>query len=170
MSAAPVTAEDGATGSPKGSRKKLVLLAVPVVMAAIGSGLWFSGILPPLLNKGHAAHDTKSAAAKLADTKPPSFVEVPELVANLNAGTRRTSYVKLHSRLEVAKPEDMAIVNANMPRLLDMFQSYLREMRPEELRGSAGSYRLREELIARANVAVQPARVVDVLFTEMLIQ
>jgi flagellar protein FliL len=170
MSAAPVTAEDGATGSPKGSRKKLVLLAVPVVMAAIGSGLWFSGILPPLLGKGHAAHDSKSADARQADTKPPSFVEVPELVANLNAGTRRTSYVKLHTRLEVAKPEDVAVVNANMPRLLDMFQTYLREMRPEELRGSAGSYRLREELIARANVAVQPARVVGVLFTEMLIQ
>jgi flagellar protein FliL len=170
MSAAPATAEDGATGSPKGSRKKLVLLAVPVVMAAIGSGLWFSGILPPLLGKGHAAHDSKSADARQADTKPPSFVEVPELVANLNAGTRRTSYVKLHTRLEVAKPEDVAVVNANMPRLLDMFQTYLREMRPEELRGSAGSYRLREELIARANVAVQPARVVGVLFTEMLIQ
>jgi flagellar FliL protein len=169
MSAVPAKAEEGATGSPKGSRKKLVLLAVPVVMAAIGSGLWFSGILPSLLGKGHA-HDGKSADAKPADTKPPSFVEVPELVANLNAGTRRTSYVKLHTRLEVAKPEDVAIVNANMPRLLDLFQTYLREMRPEELRGSAGSYRLREELIARANVAVQPARVVDVLFTEMLIQ
>jgi flagellar FliL protein len=57
-----------------------------------------------------------------------------------------------------------------MPRLLDMFQTYLREMRPEELRGSAGTYRLREQLIARANVAVQPAHVTDVLFTELLIQ
>ena len=46
-----------------------------------------------------------------------------------------------------------------MPRLQDLFQTYLREMRPEELRGSAGTYRLREELIARANVAVAPARV-----------
>jgi flagellar FliL protein len=57
-----------------------------------------------------------------------------------------------------------------MPRVLDMFQTYLREIRPEELRGSAGTWRLREELIARANIAVAPARVTDVLFTEMLIQ
>ena len=57
-----------------------------------------------------------------------------------------------------------------MPRLLDMFQTYLREMRPDELRGSAGTYRLREELIARANVAVMPVKVNDVLFTQILIQ
>jgi flagellar FliL protein len=43
-------------------------------------------------------------------------------------------------------------------------------MSPDEVRGSAGTYRLREELIARANAAVAPARVVDVLFTEMLVQ
>jgi flagellar FliL protein len=57
-----------------------------------------------------------------------------------------------------------------MPRLLDLFQTYLREMRPEELRGSAGTWRLREELIARANIAIAPARVTDVLFTELLVQ
>jgi flagellar FliL protein len=51
-----------------------------------------------------------------------------------------------------------------------MFTTYLREMRPEELRGSAGTYRLREELLARANIAVSPARVTDVLFSEMIIQ
>ena len=62
------------------------------------------------------------------------------------------------------------MVAASMPRLLDLFQTYLREMRPEELRGSAGTYRLREELIARANIALQPTRVVDVLFTELLVQ
>jgi flagellar FliL protein len=57
-----------------------------------------------------------------------------------------------------------------MPRLQDLFQTYLREMRPEELRGSAGTYRLREELIARADIAVAPARIQDLLFTEILVQ
>jgi flagellar FliL protein len=169
MSAAPAKAEESGSVAVKGGRKKLVLLAVPVLLGAIGAGLWFGGILPPLLGMGHA-QASKTAEVKPADVKPPSFVEVPELVANLDAGPRRTSYVKLHSRLELARPEDAALVQADMPRLLDMFQTYLREMRPDELRGSAGSYRLREELIASANIAVQPARVVDVLFTEMLIQ
>jgi flagellar FliL protein len=61
-------------------------------------------------------------------------------------------------------------VKGAMPRLQDIFQTYLREMRPEELRGSAGTYRLREELLVRANAAVAPARVSDVLFTQLLVQ
>ena len=92
------------------------------------------------------------------------------MVANLNSNRSGRSYVKLTARLEVPKPEDVERVKAAMPRLQDLFQTYLREMRPEELRGSAGTYRLREELIARANVAVAPAAITDVLFTQMLIQ
>jgi flagellar FliL protein len=61
-------------------------------------------------------------------------------------------------------------VKLAMPRLQDLFQTYLREMHPEELRGAAGTYRLREELIDRASIAASPAKVKDVLFTELLIQ
>ena len=35
-----------------GGRKKLLLLALPVLLVAIGAGLWFGGILPPLLGMG----------------------------------------------------------------------------------------------------------------------
>lgn len=190
MSAATTAdgAEAGSDAKP-GGRKKLILLAVPVLVAAIGAGLWFSGILPPLLgmgDKGHeaashagttegkaqhgAAAEGKTGEGKAAEAPAPTYLEMPEIIANLNAGPRRASYVKLHTRLELARPEDVAAARAAMPRLLDLFQTYLREMRPEELRGSAGTYRLREELIARANIACAPARITDVLFTEMLIQ
>jgi flagellar FliL protein len=76
----------------------------------------------------------------------------------------------MQARLELSKPEDLPIVTAAQPRIMDLFQTYLREMRPDELRGSLGTYRLREQLIARASLAVAPARVVDVLFTELLVQ
>lgn len=229
MSAAAAVPTDGAAeaGAAKGGgKKKLIILAIPLVLVAVVAGLWFGGILPPLLGMGSkAAHDEHGAespaeakadphAAKTdahgakpdphaakpaaeahggkpatpatpgkpaeghgakAESKPsvegaPNFVEVPDIIANLNAGPRRTVYVKLRSRVELARPEDGPLVQAAMPRLLDLFQTYLREMRPEELRGSAGTYRLREELIARANIALAPARVQDLLFTEMLIQ
>jgi len=78
--------------------------------------------------------------------------------------------VKLLARLEISRQEDVEKVKAAMPRLQDLFQTYLREMRPEELRGSGGTYRLREELIGRANLATAPVRISDVLFTQMLIQ
>jgi flagellar FliL protein len=95
---------------------------------------------------------------------------MPEIVANLNSQGRRASFIKLKSRLELSNPADAAIIQQSMPRLLDLFQTYLREMRPEELRGSAGTHRLREELLTRANLAASPAKIVDVLFVEMLIQ
>jgi len=119
--------------------------------------------------KGDAKADGK--AVPKPDAKPaPVFMDLPEIIANLNAGPRRNSFIKLRPKLELAKAEDEAAIKAAMPRLMDLFQTYLREMRPEELRGSAGTYRLREELLARANIAVAPARIVDVLFPEIIVQ
>jgi flagellar FliL protein len=146
--------------------RKLILLAVPLLLAALLSGLWFSGILPRVLGLAHEAPKTEVAKP----LPPPVFVDLPEMVANLNGTTHRTSYVKLVARLELARLEDVERVRATIPRLQDMFQTYLRERRPEELRGSAGTYRLREELIARGNIAVAPARIIDVLFTQLLVQ
>ena len=177
--AVPDGAATGAGG--KGGRKKLLLLAVPVVLAVAGAGLWFTGVIPHLLGIGapaaHGAAAAKSAAAAKADAhgaKPaaaaPSFVDLPDIIANLDNGERRPVYVKLRARIELARPGDAAAVQAAMPRIQDLFQTYLREMRPEELRGSAGTYRLREELIARANIAVAPARIQDLLFVQMLVQ
>ncbi len=222
MSAAAPTVDAAGDAPPaKGGRKKLVLLAVPVLLVALGAGLWFSGVLPGLLGKGKPAAEAGEAqdapkpdahgAAPKADAhgaapkpdahgapkadahgaKPPNpngkdgaahgpaaprlagapiFAELPDMIANLNGGPRRTVYVKLRAKLELARAEDEAMVQAALPRLQDLFQTYLREMRPEELRSSAGTYRLREELLARANIALAPARAQDLLFTEILIQ
>lgn len=168
-------AEAAAAAKPAGGgRRKLLLLAIPAGLAVVGAGLWFGGILRPLLGfakRRATAGDTREdTAPEQAKAGPPASIELPEIVANLNAGPRRNSYIKLHARLELAKAQDDAALKTAMPRLLDLFQTYLREMRPEELRGSEGTYRLREELIARANIALAPVRVTDVLFTEMLIQ
>jgi flagellar protein FliL len=186
MSKAPAKpAPEGAApeeGKKKG-KKKLVLLGAPVLLVVLLAGLWFSGILPGLLGMGHKAgehaeaaegkggeHGAKGDKEVKAAAAAPIYVEMPEIVANLDAGPRRSSFVKMKPKLEVSKASDQAAITQNMPRLLDLFTTYLREMRPEELRGSAGTYRLREELIARANIAAAPARIMDVLFTEMIVQ
>lgn len=171
-------ADATADAAPKaGGKKKLILIALPVLLLAVGAGLWFGGILPPLLGMG-AAPQTAEGAERPAAPPRPGFVDLPEIVSNLNAPGRRPSFVRLRARIEIADIQDAPLVNAAMPRLVDLFSTYLREVRPEELRGSVGSHRLREELIARAGIAVaaevrgeRPAvRVTDVLFVEILIQ
>ncbi|HEY1932295.1 MAG TPA: flagellar basal body-associated FliL family protein [Acetobacteraceae bacterium] len=158
-------AEADAAAAKPSRRRKLILLAAPLTLAAVFAGLWFSGVLPRMLGIAH-----KTPAAEATAAPVPIYVDLPEMVANLNSGARRPEYVKLLSRVEVSRPADVERVKQAIPRLQDMFQTYLREMRPEELRGSAGTYRLREELIIRANIAAAPAHITDVLFTQMLIQ
>ncbi len=160
----------GAKEAKKGGKKKLILIVVVVLIAA-GAGGWFSGIIPGLLHgkehEGAASAEGHEAAATVA---APLYIDVPDMIANMNTGGRRAAYIKLKAKLEVARKEDLATVQNAMPRVVDLFQGYLREMRPEELRGTAGTYRLREELVARTNVAAAPAKVLDVLIVELLVQ
>jgi flagellar FliL protein len=167
----PAAAPPPEGDAPKKKGKKL-LLAIPVLLIAAGAGGWFSGIIPGLLGHG-AKPATKAGVAKVeaaAAAAPPVYVDVPEIVSNLNVPGKRASYMKLHAKLEIASQSDEAAVTAAMPRIQDLFQTYLRDMRPEELRGSEGSYRLREELINRASIAATPAHVMDVLFIELIIE
>lgn len=156
-------------GAPAGSKKKkLILIAVPVLLLAAGGGAFFTGLIPGM--GGSAPAPAAEAAAPAPVNRQPTFVTMPEITANLNAPGRRAAFIRLKSQIEVAGPADAAALQAAMPRIVDLFTTYLREVRPDELRGSAGTHRLREELTARANVAAAPARVSDVLFAEILVQ
>jgi len=146
----------------KGRGKLLLLIGAPLLLGAGGAGAWFAGVLP-----GGSA---EPAAAAAAAPEKPVFVDMPDIVANLNAPGRRSSYIKLRSKLEVARASDARALQEAMPRIQDLFTTYLREVRPEELRGSGGTYRLREELMLRASLAAPPAQVTDVLFIELLLQ
>ena len=166
MAAEAKPAEGGGKG--KGKRK-LLLLALPLLLGVAGAGAWFAGLLP----FGHAASaeaHAEAAAPAAPASRPATYFDMPDTVANLGGAGRRSAYVKLRSKLELARPEDAAAAQAALPRLQDLFTTYLREMRPEELRGSTGTQRLSEELLARANLAMAPARATDILFIELLVQ
>ena len=93
------------------------------------------------------------------------------MLVNLsNAGTDRTQYLKVKIVLELPDPNVVAQIQPLMPRVMDAFQTYLRELRPTDLDGSAGLYRLKEELTRRVNAAVAPNRITAVLFKEIVVQ
>ena len=89
---------------------------------------------------------------------------------NLSSTGKRTNYLKIKVSLELSKPEEVPVLQTLAPRVIDNFQIYLRELRTTDLQGSAGLARLREELLRRVNAAVEPIKVRDVLFKEMLVQ
>lgn len=163
--------EDGSEeeegGKKKTSGKKLVLLVVlpVVILAAAGAGLFFSGILG-----GGGEEEEVAAAEEVADDTPGHYLALSSMNVSLNPGGRRQQYLKMDITLELARVEDQPRVEAVMPRIIDNFQVFLRELRVEELQGSEGIYRIREELLARVNEATAPVRVRDVLFQEIVIQ
>ena len=156
--------------TPKGglNGKKLVLFIIMPVLLLIGglAGAYFAGLLDPLL--GHKEEVVEEEVAPV-DTRA-VFFDLPQMLVNLNTGGRKNNYLKIAISLELASKEDSVELQNLLPRVVDNFQVYLRELRVEDLRGSAGVQRLREELLMRVNTAVHPVVVKDVLFKEMLVQ
>src|SRR5204862_2004402 len=117
-------------------------------------------------------HDDAEAHAEMAPPpKPPVFVEVPDMLVNL-AGSPgdRIQYLKVKVVLEVREEKQIEAIKPSMPRVTDIFQTYLRELRPSDLSGSAGLFRLKEELARRRNNAGSPGQVNAVLVQEILVQ
>ena len=187
-----------ADGGGASKKKKIIMIVAPLILLiGGGAGLYFTGMLDKLLGKEHPAAeasaegDKKEAgkeeaggekAAEGGEKKEgekggeggeghagPAFLKVPDLIVNLTSeGTPR--YLRLSVQLELANEADVKAVEAVLPRVIDQFQTYLRELRVQDLRGSKGMYRLQMELLSRVNAAAAPTEVKDVLFQEILIQ
>ncbi len=162
--------KDDGEAEPKAKKsKKLLILGIvlPVLLLGGGGGAYVMGVFGGEKKEDPAV--TKKMKEEEARKKVVYF-EMPEMLVNLNAADNKTRYLKISVSLELADKDQVAKIQTMLPRIIDNFQVYLRELRVEDLRGSAGLYRLREELLARVNKAAAPARITDVLFKEMLVQ
>ncbi len=155
---------DAPAAPPKRSLKKLLLFVVaPAVLLLGGAGAYF------FLFAG--GEEEGAAAEEMVAEAPPVFFDLPEMLVNLAGSTdAKPVFLKLAVALELASAEEVPAIEPVLPRVLDNFQTFLRELRIEDLSGSAGMFRLKEELLRRVNLAVAPAEVRDVLFKQMLIQ
>ena len=164
----------------KGGSKKLLIIVGLVVFLVIGAGaaVFFTGLLDPLLGGGEetAEHSDGGEASGGEDGEnaegggPAVFHDMPEMIVTLNTGGRKQVFLKITVSLELRSASDIAKIQSLMPRIVDNFQVYLRELRIDDLKGSAGMYRLREELLTRVRAAAHPAKINGVLFKEMLVQ
>lgn len=101
---------------------------------------------------------------------PAVFFEMPDMLVNLSSQDKRSQYLKLKVALEMSDKETKKALTPMLPRIMDIFQIYLRELRSEDLEGSAGVYRLKEELLRRINLVLNPKKIDRILFKEMIVQ
>jgi flagellar FliL protein len=155
--------QDGGEGL---SAKKLLLFVVlPLLIIGGGAGAYLTGTLDSFLGS-HEEGETQMAESKKHGEANlnAAFLKIPDMIVNLSSNDAQPRYLRLSVQLELRSEEDKAKIEQVMPRVVDQFQTYLRELRVRDLRGSAGIYRLQMELLSRVNAAAYPVEVQDVLF------
>ena len=154
--------EGDAGAAPKGGKKKLLII-IAAALLLLGGGGGFGAYM----FLGHSEAPAGAEAAPVVDTTPPVFFDMPEIVIRLDGG--QGSYLKLATVLDLAAGHTPDEMKAIEPRLLDMMQTYLIELKPEDIKGTAGMYRVRQELLRRVNDVV-PGSTRDVLFKTIILQ
>jgi flagellar FliL protein len=161
------------------SRKTLMFVVAPAVLVVVlGLGAYmflFSGGEEEAAAAGGARGEAAAHGAEGAhgeEAVHPVFYDVPDILVNVATGEEKPAFLKLSVSLELEGEAEAAkaAIEPVMPRVVDQLQTYLRELRVEDLTGSASVFRLKEEMLRRVNLAVEPVKVKDVLFREMIIQ
>ena len=153
--------------------RKMQIIAAAGLLLVLGGGgaaLYFFVLSAPAEDPAIAdARSVKTAPDKLPSEKA-AFLDIPDIIVNIQTPDSTPAYLKLSVSLELDKAEEKATIEPVMPRIIDQFQGYLRELRVEDIRGSAGVMRLKEELLRRVNLAAAPTPVREVLLKEMIVQ
>ena len=183
---------EGAEAAPKKKKlagKTLVLFVILPALLVLGGGGGAAFMLlskggPPAAEASENAHAKPKKKAKggekgkeggeggvvVTEGEGVMFMSLPDILVNISAADGRPAYLKLKLTLEAADEETVEALEPQLPRITDQFNAFLRELRTDDLSGSAGAYRLRLELLRRVNLVIAPKRINAVLIEEMLVQ
>lgn len=153
-----VNADDGASSKKKLGKGVMIGGLAILLLAGGGGAAFFLGVFD------------SEADQVAAELKEVFYLDLPELTVNLSSSDQRAQFLKLSVSLELSDRKTLRAIEPHMPRVLDAFQVYLRELRTSDLEGSAGFFLLKEELTRRIEMAVAPAQINDILFRELLVQ
>ena len=184
-------AEEGAEGDAPAKKKlpmKMILIGAVAAVLVLGGGggAAYVFLLKPKpgtqqVAKAEKPKKKKEEKKKEGGKPDPNAAQVsdgpdgvvyysmPDLTVNMQSADGRPTFMKLKLTLELPDESQVEVLNENGPRIQDMFQTFLRELRPEDLNGSQGSYQLRMEIQRRVNLVIAPAKINSVLIEEMLI-
>jgi flagellar FliL protein len=151
---------------PRFSKKMLIIAGAALLLLLIGGGVAAWLMLGSKEKPAAGAEAEHGGEGEVAET----YIEVPAMVVNLRSADGAPRLIKLRLMLVPAKATDGPGITARLPVIIDSFQPFLRELRPEDLAGSAAVFRIKEELLSRANAAAGAGTVKDVLIQDLIQQ
>lgn len=160
---AAANAAETPVASAKNKRLPLIAGGVAVLLAAAGGGAY-------MFMQGGAGHGEAEAEENAADVGSDTFVEAPAMMVNLRTADGQTRFLKIRFVLVAASAAKAEQIKAKLPIVLDALQSFLRELRPEDLNGSAAVFRVKEEMMVRAAGAFGTGMVRDILIQDLVQQ
>lgn len=180
----PEIIEEGAEAAkapPPKSRKKLILIGAAAGVLLLGGGGGAAFMLSGSSAKAEDAKDAhggaKDAAASgghgeaaAGDAGKGAFVDVPAMLVNLRSPDGQARFLKIHFMIVPGDGVAPDGLKDKMPLLLDSFQPFLRELRPEDLSGSAAVFRIKEEMMVRATATLGAGQVKDILIQDLVQQ
>lgn len=158
--------EDGEEGGKRKLSKKMLIIAGAGGLVLLLGGVGGAGFFLGWFGGEQSAEEVALEVA----AEPTFYFDLPEITVNLSNAEQRAQYLRMEVALELSDEEIVSVIEPNLPRILDVFQTYLRELRVSDLEGSAGLFRLKHELQRRINLAIFPAEVDAVLFREIIVQ
>ncbi|MFV9875829.1 MAG: flagellar basal body-associated FliL family protein [Rickettsiales endosymbiont of Dermacentor nuttalli] len=153
---------DAAVSQPKSNNKVIIgSIIVVLIVAIVGSFFWYK-------KKQENVQPVLTALQK--ENNENVFYKLDDIIVNLNTSDSQSRFLKIGITLQLNNKETIIKLDNSLPIVKDLIQSYLRELRPQDLNGSAGLYRMKEELLLRLNEIMSPNKIVDVLFRDILVQ
>ncbi len=165
--------EDGG-GKKGGLKKKLLFIGLPVLLIVLlgsAAAVMMLGGGKKDAHAEQAGEDAKHDGGKKGaeEAAAPVYYELPPMLANIQNDDGETAVLKLVVLLEVDNEETITKIEPLLPRIVDRYQGFLRELRMEDVKGSAGYYRLKLELLRRVNQAVAPVKIKDLTIDTLLV-
>lgn len=167
-------AEDGAVPAKKSRfNKKMIIIGGAVVLLLIIGGVLAAMFLFKGEAKGEEAAAGEHAAAPAEGghgEAGATYIDAPAMVVNLRGADGTARFLKIRFTLVPESAGKVEEIKAKLPAVVDAFQPFLRELRPEDLAGSAAVFRIKEEMLVRANGALGPGEIKDILIQDLIQQ
>lgn len=142
-------------------KKKLIVIGAAAAVLLLGSG----GAAYALMGGG-----SESAAGSGSHANADTFIDIPPMTVNLRSADGAPRFLRVHLMLVPTSSEKQSEITRKLPLIIDSYQPFLRELRPEDLAGAAAAFRLKEEMLIRANQQAGDGAVADVLIQDLVQQ